>query len=169
MIRLLFSLRIDLNLKKTNQTIFFILLLILGFIYSYFIHIDISTPIRESSVHSKFSFIINSKINQTINLHIATKDELNSISCNNNPNHFHYYSKGYDFKQQEEVKLKIKSGINQCQLKTLRASNLKPILKQKISFVDYLALFIFFIIPLFHLLFQALMWLLNRVWRQNNA
>ena len=168
-IRLIFSLRIDLIFKKTNQAIFFILLLALGFIYTYFIHLEISIPKRDKSDNSKFSFTINSKINQTINLHIATKDKLNSISCNETPNHFHYYSKGYDYKQQEEVKLKITSGMNHCQLKTLRSSTLKPILKQKISFIDYIFLFIFFITPLFHLLFKALIWSLNKIWRNKNV
>ncbi len=150
---------------KTSTKILF--LFILGIIYSYLIRIEISPAIPQE--FAKFSFTISSKIDQNIKLHIATKDELKSLSCEKSPNTFTYYRGGYDFKQQEEVSLILKKGINHCQLRTVRSSSLKPILKQKLSFIDYLWLFIFFIVPLFHVLFQALMWLLNKVWRKNHA
>lgn len=141
----------------------------LGLIYGYLIHIEISTPQQEKTDKTRFSFNIHSKIAQTINLHIATRDELNGLHCEDTPNRFKYYSKGYDYKQQEEVKITIKKGLNHCYLKTLRASNLKPIIKQKITFVDYVFLFIFFIIPLFNLLFYLFITLLNKLWRENDA
>lgn len=144
---------------------FLLALFLLGLIYSYFIRVDISNIKVVKSDHAKVNFTINSKIEQTIKLHVGTKDELNSLYCEKQKNNFTYY-RGYDHKQQEEVSLKLKKGLNHCQLKTARITSFLPILKQKISFSDFLFLFVFFILPFFHLLFTLFITLLNKIWNK---
>lgn len=154
--------------KKITLFSFLSLLLILGFIYSYFINIEISNIKIVKNDRTLFNFVINSKIEQNIKLHVGTKDELKSLSCEDTKNTFTYY-RGYDYKQHEEVRLKLKKGLNHCQLKTVRVASSMPLLKQKISFIDYLILFIFFIVPLFHLLFILFINLMNTLWSKKNV
>ena len=147
---------------------FLVALLLLGLIYSYLIQVDISNIKVVNSDHKQVDFTINSKIAQHIKLHVGTKDELNSLYCEEQKNNFTYY-KSYHFKQQEEVTLQLKKGSNHCQLKTVRITSSLPLLKQKISFIDYFFLFIFFMVPLFHLLFTLFIAILNKIWNKKNV
>jgi hypothetical protein len=153
-----------------NLILFFSLsiLLLLGFLYTYFIQVNISNIKVLNNDKTKYNFNINSKIEQNIELHVGTKAELNSLYCEEEQNSFTYY-RGYDHKQQEEVSLKLRKGLNHCQLKTVRVASSTPILKQKISFIDALFLFVFFIVPLFHLLFIVFITLVNKAWRKKNV
>ena len=155
--------------KNLILVAFLSILLLLGLLYSYFIRVEIRNIKVLSSDATKVTFVIDSKIAQHIKLHVGTKDELSTISCEDTKNNFTYYRGGHDYKQQEEVSLTLKKGLNHCRLRTARQSSSLPLLKQKISFVDYIFLFVFFALPLFHLLFILLVSLVNKIWNKENV
>ncbi len=153
-------------MTKINLTkiITLICLVILGVIYSYFIHIDISNIVKSQSSLTSFDFTINSKISQNKKLHISTAYKLQGVSCNGNKSSFKYF-KYFDYKREEQLNIFLKKGINKCILTNKEFSFDSPIVKQKISFIEFLVLFVFFFIPLLHILFYPFIWCLKKIWR----
>ena len=143
-------------------------------LYAYLIQVDIVNIQKDVNSTTQYNFTINSKIDQNIKLHVATNHKLESIHCNQKNSDFKYFEY-YTYKIEEQVNISLKKGKNHCLLinsKACKSKNLthtQPIIKQKISFINYLLLFILFIIPLFHLLFQTLIWILNKIWRKTHA
>lgn len=154
--------------KNLISSFFLLFLLFVGFLYLYFIQVDILNVKVLDSNHTKVDFTIDSKIAQNIKLHVKTKDELRTIYCEDKKQQFIYY-RIHDYKQEEEVSVRLKQGVNHCQLQMAHLSSSLPLLKQKISSIDFLLLFIFFILPFFHLLFTLLITLLNKIWNKENV
>lgn len=149
-------------------------LLLFGMIYSYFIQIEISNIKRVKNSQTQYSFTIYSKMNQNSKIAIFTNHQLKTVSCNNIESRFKYYEY-YNYKKEEQVTLNLKRGENLCILTNNKAcknnnpSHSLPIFKQKISFLEYLTLFLLLMVPLLDILFRLLIWILNKIWRENNV
>ncbi len=138
------------RMKNTLLYPFLMLLLFLGVLYSYLIKVDI---LKDDKL------IIISKITQDVNFHIRTEYNLTKLTCNgvavlldNSKKHDYFY------RGQEKITIPLVRGENICQ-----AEHMSPIIKQKISFIDFIVLFILWGIPLFHLLFSAFIWLTHKI------
>ncbi len=129
-----------------------LILFILGLIYIKVITVDISFK-RDSS------FIIYSYIPQTINLHIKTKYKISKLWCNgkaieinNNKKHDYFY------RGEEQITFNLNMGENSC-----RGEYIDKNIKQKPNFIDFIVIFISIILPITLLLFNLLIYLLNKI------
>ncbi len=129
-----------------------LILFILGLIYIKAITVDISFK-RDNS------FIIYSYIPQTINLHIKTKYKISKLWCNgktikinNNKKHDYFY------RGEEQVTLHLNMGENSC-----RGDYIDKNIKRKPNFIDFIVIFILIILPITLLLFNLLIYLLNKI------
>lgn len=129
---------------------------VLGLLYTYLIKVEI---LKEND------FIFTSKITQNSTFHIRTDHKLTTLSCNgqkvsldNSKKHDYFYQ------GQEEITIPLVRGENRCHSEHLSA------IKQKISFIDFIVLFILWGIPLFHLLFLLFILILDRLksFKSNN-
>jgi hypothetical protein len=142
------------TIKKSTLIQLFLLLSVLGLGYLYLIKVDIS---ETSMASNKTNFILNSKINQNVKLHLKTYYKTTKLTCNGNPIALENSKKhDYFYRGQGEIVLPLKRGENLCQ-----AENLSSTLKQKIDFIDFMVLFVLLGIPIFSLLFLAVIWILD--------
>ncbi len=131
---------------------------LLGMVYLFFTHVTI--------LHKNNStFSIESKIAQEAKFHIRTKNTSAQLSCNNQKIEFpHIRKHDYWYKGEEKVFIALKKGINHC-----HGVNITGEIKQKITFFDYLILFILMGIPLFSLLFFIFINIINLIKRHYPA
>jgi len=142
---------------KTKK-IFFILLgmALFGIIYFFTIWVDIS---KISSSSRNFSFTINSKIEQNVNFHIQVEQNRTTLKCNNQTIMLDRSKKhDYFYRGEEQINIPLKRGDNICQ-----AVDMRPKIRQKIDFLDFIILFILWGVPLFQLLFLLFIWIMNRI------
>ena len=133
-----------------------IISLLLGLLYFFMIQIHISKIPTQSK---NFDFIINSKIDQEVNFHIKTDYNLTKLICNKKSVLLdHSKEHDYFYRGEEAIKISLNRGENRCE-----AVDMKPTIKQKMGFVDFFILFILSGIPLFWLLFLALIWTMNQI------
>jgi hypothetical protein len=142
-----------------------IFMLTLGILFYFMIQIDIGNVKHESRNSSLFSFNVNSHIPQQIKLHVsANKHEFIYIHCNDEK--ISYSIQGYRWYEgkQEEAVFNVKSGNNSCYaMANNKDSAFVPIIKQKLTFLNYIILFAFIGFPLIHLIFITFIRLLNTI------
>ena len=139
-----------LKIKNSRLFLLFIILFLLGVSYIYLIKVDIS--------QQKENFTIESKITQNVKFHIKTEHNRTTLICNSMPVILDNSKKhDYFYQGQEEIIISLIRGENSCQAEHLSS------IKQKIDFVDFMILFILWIIPLFHLLFLLLTWSIDKI------
>ncbi len=129
-----------------------LILFILGLIY-----------IKATTVDIVFkkdgNFIIYSYIPQSINLHIKTEYKKSRLWCNgksikinNNKKHDYFY------RGEEEITLYLNMGENSC-----RGEYIDKNIKQKPNFIDFITIFILIILPITLILFNLLIYLLDKI------
>ena len=142
------------TIKKSTLIQLFLILSVLGLGYLFLIKVDIS---QTSIGSNRTDFILHSKINQNIKLHLNTHYKSTKLTCNGNEIRLGNSKKhDYFYRGQTEIILPLQRGENLCQ-----AKNLSSTLKQKIDFIDFMVLFILLGIPLFSLLFLVVISVLN--------
>jgi len=144
---------------------FLIFLTLLGIFYLYNISVDIKGITHSSKNANNFSFIIKSKIDQEIKLHIATgKYKLISVTCNDSQINFPKKKMQWFEGVGEQAILKIKEGQNNCTVNTNNYNKVfTPIVKRKITFLNYGVLFVLLGIPIFHLIFSIFIFLFDKI------
>ena len=136
----------------------YIISIILGFIYLFFIQTSITTI--DSS-----NFIIESKIAQQKIFHIQRENNQSTLECNHQPILFKNPKKlGYWYKGTESISIQLHRGENRC-----HGTYLREHIAQKLNFSEFLILFILLGIPLFNFLFFILISLLNKLGRGKNV
>lgn len=140
-------------------------LLFLGIVYYFLIQVTITNINDKTQKSPIFTFTIHSHIPQTVKLHVgAGKNYLRSIHCNRQNISFPDREWLWFETIGEQVFFKLKRGTNSC---TVRTQDTKyayiPIVKQKLTFLNYCILFIFIGIPLFQLLFDFFITILHKI------
>jgi hypothetical protein len=125
--------------------------LTLGLFYYWLVQVEIS-EIKNGQ------FTIESKIEQEGKFHIKVVDKPASLVCNekniafdNNKTHTYFY------RGEEEIFIYLKRGENSCEM-----SRLAPTLGYKIGYLDYIVIFILLGIPIYQILFNLLIYILER-------
>jgi len=127
----------------------------LGLLYLYFIETSI---IKTDASH----FVINSKIEQNTSFHIRRENNQSTLQCNNQNIIFSNQKKrGYWYHGTESIDIVLHNGKNMC-----HGTHLTGEIAQKLNFTEFIILFILMGLPIFHLLFTLLIWILNRVWKK---
>lgn len=122
----------------------------LGILYFWFIDIEISSI-------SNNQFVIKSNINQGIKLHVQIINQESKLICNNkiipidNKQALDYFYHG-----DVETNILIHSGINICKME-----NLQQAVGYKIKYSDYAILLIFIGIPIYNIIFNILIHILE--------
>lgn len=139
------------------------ILLALGIIYYFLIQVNIVHT--KHNKPSEFSFTLNSHISQSIKLQIkADSYEFLQISCNQEKIPFEI--KGYRWFDSggEQVIFNLHKGENKCQaLVHTKKKKFIPIVKQKLTFFDYIVLFILLLMPIYHIVFTSFMRVLAKI------
>ncbi len=142
-----------------------LILVLLGVVYFFVIQVNVVDIKHISDKSLLFSFTLNSHIPQTVKLHIgAKKYEFYSIRCNTEKISFPLQGLQWFEGVGEQAIFRLKRGANQCQVITRNNSKpFVPSIKQKLTFFDYIVLFILFCVPFFSLLFAGLIWVLDKL------
>ena len=127
----------------------------LGLIYLYFIETSI---LKTDASH----FVITSKIEQNKSFHIRRENNQSTLQCNTQNIIFSNQKKrGYWYHGTESIDIMLHNGKNMC-----HGTHLTGEIAQKLNFTEFIVLFMLMGVPIFHLLFTLLIWLLNRVWKK---
>jgi hypothetical protein len=142
-----------------------ILLLLSGIFYCYLIQVSVVEVKQINRGSSTFSFILSSKIEQNVKLHIAAeKNKIRLVECNGIKIVFSYKPQEWFEGMGEEVNFSLNKGSNSCKVYTDNFGKVyTPVIKQKITFLDYCILFTLLGIPLYGVLFTAFIWGINLV------
>lgn len=139
------------------KTLLLSLSLLLGIFYYFLIQVSVTEVKHTHSRSNTFSFVLSSIIKQSVKLHIAAeKNKLRVIECNGIKTVFSHKKQQWFEGMGEEVRFSLRKGSTDC---TVYADNFAkvytPVIKQKITFLDYCILFLLLGIPLFQLIFSA--------------
>ena len=127
----------------------------LGLIYLYFVETSV---LKIDASH----FLITSKIEQNKSFHIRRENNQSTLRCNTQNIIFSNQKKrGYWYHGTESIDIMLHKGENICQ-----GTHLTGEIAQKLNFTEFIVLFILIGLPIFHLLFTLLIWILNMVWKQ---
>lgn len=136
------------------------IIFILGIIYYLLIQIEINAI-------NNHSFSIYSPIIQTVKIHANMgENQIRNISCNNSIVNFNKHDFKWFESHTEEAKLHIQNGLNNCNITVYGdyiEENSKPILKNKITYIDYIVLFVLIGIPILNLIFYTLLCILKKI------
>lgn len=149
----------------TFKVLFMALGLVLGIFYYFLIQINISNIKHVNTQANRFTFTLNSHIDQKVKLHITTgRDTQGMVECNGEQIMFPLKKmQWFEGLGGEQVSFTLLKGLNHCSVKRNNSSRVYiPIIKQKSTFLDYTILFLFIGIPLFHGIFFIFIWLLER-------
>lgn len=153
-------------MKILNRTkvLLMLLSLFIGISYYFLIKTNISNIEHTDKRSNTFTFRLTSHIKQNVKLHIATnRYKLNKVECSGKeisfpPNKMQWFE-GIG----EQVSFSLLKGVNYCSVTTNNLSRVyTPTIKQKITFFDYIILFIFAGIPLLNGLFIIFIWILDK-------
>jgi len=147
------------------QTLFLMMAIIFGVYYYVLIQVNVHTLQHTKSNSDSFTFSLHSQINQSVKLHIATgRFKLIKVECNAHEVTFPDAKMQWFEGLGEQTYFYLSKGENHCSVQTANNSReFTPIVKQKITFVDYLILFLALGIPLFHFLFKLFIFLLSKI------
>ena len=125
--------------------------LTLGIFYYWLVQVDIS---KVKNNH----FTIESKIEQDGRFHIKIIGKMATLSCNkkkilfdNNKTHTYFY------RGNEEIFIPLQRGENLCSM-----SRLTPKIGYKIGYFDYIVMFLLLGIPIYRLLFNLLIYIIEK-------
>jgi hypothetical protein len=142
--------------KPLIKRVLWVVLALLGLLYLFLIHIQI---IKQDNQH----FILYSKINQTVKLHIQLEYKQSKMRCNDTPIVLDNGKKhDYFYHGQEEIMVPLYRGENLCKIEHMKSK-----IRQKIGFLDFIILFILLGIPIFQGLFFLVMKLMDKVKKFN--
>ena len=149
---------------KENSMKKFIFLL-LGILYYFLIQTPIIDIKHTPDNTDSFTFTVQSYIPQTAKFHVgAGRYYFKSIECHKKKISFPKKSWQWFEGVGEQTIFKLQRGKNRC---TAIVDNPKhafqPIIKQKLTFINYIILFILIGIPLFSLLFTTFIWILDKL------
>ena len=138
--------------------------LLLGMFYYSLVQVNIGKLKPDSHGFSHFSFHIDSKIDQETKLHLAAGSfKLRSVECNGKTVRLQPQKMRWFEKPSEEVSVLLQRGDNACRVSCFHAyGRCLPVVKQKITYVDYGILFLLLGLPLYHMLFSAFIRVLDR-------
>ncbi|MDD3591799.1 MAG: hypothetical protein PHO65_04115 [Sulfurovum sp.] len=121
-----------------------------------------------NSRSSTFSFVLSSKIEQNVKLHIAAEqNKIRLVECNGTKIVFPYKPQQWFEGPGEEVSLSLKKGVNNCTVYTDNFGKVyTPAIKQKITFLDYCILFSLLGVPLYGVLFTVFIGGINLIKRR---
>jgi len=127
----------------------------LALVYLYFVETSV---LKIDASH----FVITSKIEQNKLFHIRRENNQSTLQCNTQNIIFSNQKKrGYWYHGTESIDIMLHNGKNICQ-----GTHLTGEIAQKLNFTEFIVLFMLMGVPIFHLLFTLLIWLLNRVWKK---
>jgi len=127
----------------------------LGLVFLYFVETSV---LKINASH----FLITSKIEQNKSFHIRRENNQSTLQCNTQNIIFSNQKKrGYWYHGTESIDIVLHKGKNICQ-----GTQLTGEIAQKFNFTEFLVLFMLMGLPIFHLLFTLLVWLLNRLWKK---
>jgi len=127
----------------------------LALVYLYFVQTSV---LKTDASH----FVITSKIEQNKSFHIRRENNQSTLQCNTQNIIFSNQKKrGYWYHGTESIDIVLHKGENICQ-----GTHLTSEIAQKLNFTEFIVLFILMGLPIFHLLFTLLIWLLNRLWKK---
>ena len=137
---------------------------LLGLLYAYLTHISI-TDIQMTRTSAPFTFHIHSKLKQHVKLHIAAGNrKIHSVACNGVKTVSAFKKMQWFEKPEEEFSVLLHTGDNLCKVKLFNAFGASlPMVKQKITYVDYGMLFLLLGLPFFTLIYRLLIYLLDRI------
>lgn len=140
-----------------------LIFIILGVIYYFIIQVNMNNVKYENRQLTVLT--IQSRMPQTIKLHIqAKRNELKSIRCNKEKITFPLTTRLWFERVSEEVSFHLQRGNNHCEILTQKNTILfPPILKQKLTYFDYVVLFSLLGIPFITLLFSVFIWLIDKI------
>jgi 4-amino-4-deoxy-L-arabinose transferase-like glycosyltransferase len=143
--------------KKLLLLLFSVLL---GILYYAMIHVNIGTV---QTARSSFSFPVSSKAKQQVKLHIAAgHHKIESIECNGVKRVLAFKKMQWFEKPEEQFLVPLHKGDNLCKVTLFNTfGKYRPVVKQKITYLDYSILFILLGVPLFTLLFLLFIRLLD--------
>lgn len=142
-----------------------LILLILGIVYYFSIQTSILDLKQTSPSLGLFSFILKTPISQNVQLHISTdKYKLLSLVCGKEKISFNNKKKlWFEINAEEEsTTFYIPKGEELCYARVRNeGKTYTTIIKQKITYVDYIILFILIAFPLLSFLFSLFIHLLD--------
>lgn len=157
--------------KSGFKVIYFFISVVLGLVYLSLIQVSIEDIKHPSKNSSKFTFIIDSKIDQNIKLHIgANRYKLLSVKSSGNSIKFPLKKMQWFEGIGEQAILSLKSGENLIEVTVNNHKRVyTPRVKEKLSNFDFTVLFILLGIPIFHLVFLLFVYLLNKLKMKNSS
>lgn len=127
------------------------LMICVGIVYAFMIRVDIN---KENS-----GFIVDSRIEQIAKFHIRTKSDF--LFCNEtNVSLDKKTAPSYWYHGEREVLIPLHKGTNKCHIV---AESHKVQIRQKISYLNYIILFILVGFPFIYLLFIPSFWLIDKI------
>jgi len=147
------------------RNLLMLLSVLLGIFYYYLVQVSVSDIKHAAKNANEFSFTLESHIDQEVKLHIATQRyKLSSVKCNDTQIIFPTKKMQWFEGVGEQVNIALKRGENSFIVTTNNyRKTYKPQIKQKISSLDYVVLFILLGIPIFHLIFTFFIFLLDKI------
>ncbi|MCH9741028.1 MAG: hypothetical protein K0U38_09350 [Epsilonproteobacteria bacterium] len=134
-------------------------MLALGVLYYYTITVNIIFEHKGSTVK------LVSHIPQTIKLHVVRINQSASLTCNGvNIKFINQKKPDYFYHGEEELIISLHRGENQC-----KSEALKLTMKQKISMVDFMVLFLLWGVPIYVIIYTLFIGILNKIRSQFHA
>ena len=144
------------------KKLFFILL---GLAYYLLIQLTIVENTEKNTQTNTFSFMLHSKIPQQVTLYVgAGRVYIQSIQCDDQNISFPKRQWQWFETMGEQTSFFLKKGDTSCIASMQDAKyTLRPVVKQKLTFLNYGILFLLIGLPLFQFLFKGFIWALDKI------
>ncbi len=134
-----------------------------GLLYLWMTHVNVASVSHTQKNSATFTFLLDSKIPQTIKLHLkAGTYNFTNLICENASISFDTQARAWFERSGEEINVALKRGENRC---SATAQNyytaFEPIVAVKLGYIDFFVLFILLGTPILFLLYRLFIMLLD--------